>query len=204
MASRLVEQLDRLIGQYAGRVKTLQQLREVAENDPGLVVELQDILLDPDTNGLLHPERADIAKLPHETRFVRVKAFFESKGNQWCSIRAVSRGTNLSRNSLNYVMYTGDHADKFEKKPAGKDEKEPGTRDIYVWRLKVQTDQPETQPVAPTGDLNGHSKESPPQKVAPKPKHRPATANGTVAAPPKADAGKFQWSPVETGEESKS
>lgn len=174
MANRVIEQLDERIRQLEERAAAFRALREKIAEDPGFVIELQDLLLHPESNGILSPERTAAAHNPGLPTHERIKVYLQSKGNEWHSLRAIADGTNIPRNTVRGILYQRVHSKLFESK------KTSDSRTL--WRVKEkedvpapdEPDEPEQPPLAtvPFG-IGGKTTEQPTrphQRTRPKPK----------------------------------
>jgi hypothetical protein len=133
VANRVIEQLDEKIRQLEARLAGLRAFRAMVAEDPAFVIELQDLLLNPEANGVLHTERATAAREPGLPKYERIKEFLLSKGNEWMSIRQIAAGTQISRNTVADILYHS-HAHIFEGKRTSKNRK--------WWRVKVAGGEP--------------------------------------------------------------
>ena len=128
MANRVVELLDEKIRQLEARLAGLRAFRPMVAEDPAVVIELQELLLDPEANGALNIERATTAREPGLPKHERIREFMLSKGNEWLSLRQIAAGTQISRNTVRGILYQSPHSPIFESK------KTSDSRTF--WRLK--------------------------------------------------------------------
>lgn len=80
MANQVVELLDRKIESLERRRAAMKALRDAVAQDPDFVTTVQDILLDPGSNGLPAPERAAPARQPDAPHFERLIHVLLSNG----------------------------------------------------------------------------------------------------------------------------
>src|SRR5436309_3372721 len=94
----------------------MRALRVMVAEDLAFVIELQDLLLNPESNGVLNVERTAAAREPGLPKHERIKEFLLSKGNQWMSMRQIFAGTQISRNTIRGILYQSVHSKMFESK----------------------------------------------------------------------------------------
>lgn len=116
MPNRVVEQFDVQISALETRLEAMRAIRNAIERDPEFVTVVQDILLNPASNGQPQPVRSTTAQQPDALNYERIVHHFLSSGNQWSSIREICNGTKMKRNAIANVLYTGGHRHLFEEK----------------------------------------------------------------------------------------
>ncbi len=116
MANRVVEQFDQKIVVLEARLEAMRAIRNAIAQDPEFITVVQEILLNPASNGQPKPERAATAQQPDALNYERVVSYLLSAGNEWMSIRDICTGSKLKRNSIAIVLYTGGHKHLFEHK----------------------------------------------------------------------------------------
>lgn len=133
MPHRVVEQLDHLIHQTEIRLQRLRVIRDTFADDPNFVAEVQDILLDPQSNGRIDPVRATSARDPDKPQHERIRDYILAKGNTGLTVTDIVAGTGINQNSVRAILYT-THPDNFDSSP------KPGTRK-HLWRV-IEDDEP--------------------------------------------------------------
>ncbi|MBX9680118.1 MAG: hypothetical protein K2X38_15250 [Gemmataceae bacterium] len=127
MANRVVEQFDKNIQILEARVTAMKAIREALAQDPEFVTVIQGILLDPSSNGKPAPERAFVSHDPVVLNYEKIIHVLLSKGNEWRSIREISKMAKVTRGAINNVLYSGGQTHLFEEQKVNK-------RDV-VWRV---------------------------------------------------------------------
>lgn len=131
--NRVVEQLDEKIHQLEAWLTGLRTVRTMLAEDPAFVVLLQDLILNPESNGILDPDRAVAAKEPGLPKHERIKEYFKAHRNEWMSIRQIAAGTQISRNTVADILYH-KYSHMFDGKNTGKNRK--------YWRVKMEGGEP--------------------------------------------------------------
>lgn len=111
-----VQQVAGLIKQYETRADKLRVIQAFLADDPGLIEDLRRILFPP------APEPPSTPKIDVVTAFLR------SQGNEWQTAGQITVGTNLPRNTVNFLVFASKHKGLFESEMRGPKNK--------VWRLK--------------------------------------------------------------------
>ncbi|MFO0821532.1 MAG: hypothetical protein U0792_00045 [Gemmataceae bacterium] len=127
MANRVVEQFDKQIQIHEARLTAMRVIREAVAQDPEFVTLVQDILLEPGSNGVPAPERATTSRAPDVFNYERIIHALLTNNNEWCAIREISRKTLLTRTAVNNVLYVGGHRHLFEEQHISKGR--------VVWRV---------------------------------------------------------------------
>jgi hypothetical protein len=112
------EQIENRIQEHEARAAKLRALHAILSDDPSLIQELKEILIQPDH--LLPKQQAN--QLQRITNFLRANA------NEWKTARQIADGTGLPRNSVNFNLFTSAHKTLFESQMWGPRRK--------VWRLQ--------------------------------------------------------------------
>lgn len=110
------EQLANLIASYESRAAKLRALQKLLGDDPELIAELRAVLFPPEPAP------------PSVPAIEAVVGYFEAKSGEWLTARQIAEGTNLPRNTVNFLLFTSKHKERFESEMHGPKRK--------VWRLK--------------------------------------------------------------------
>lgn len=111
-----VQQVAGLIKQYETRAEKLRAIQALLAHDPALIEDLRRILFPP------APEPPTTPKIDVLTSYLR------SQGNEWQTAGQITVGTNLPRNTVNFLLFASKHKGLFESEMRAPKKK--------VWRLK--------------------------------------------------------------------
>lgn len=102
--------------------------------DPELAVELLNILVTPTEEEPPAPPRVfePAQRRTDAPQLEKVMAFFRGRENDLASVREITEGTDLTRNSINALLYTSKHKHHFVWVQEGPKRK--------LWRLREETD----------------------------------------------------------------
>lgn len=93
----------------------MKAVREALAQDPAFVTVIQEILLEPDSNGKPAPDRASVSHVPDVRNYERMIHAMLENGNERLAIRHLCRMTMINRGSVNNVLYAGGHRHLFEE-----------------------------------------------------------------------------------------
>jgi hypothetical protein len=114
------EKLENRIAHHEARAERLRTFKAWLADDPSLIRELIDILMDPAVRV--------VRKRSGVSQCKKIIAYFETNGNALQTVQQIADGTGLTKNSVNFVLYTSKHKDLFAAESLG-----PKTK---LWRLR--------------------------------------------------------------------
>ena len=124
---------DPLIQRYERKLQTLRDFRSLLERDPEIVPALREALLEH-TNGQ-SPKKLSVPGKPVKPNsrsgslFDRVKAHFDSIGNDWQTTMQIREAVGAERGAISNLLYTA-RRDDFEYR------NDPTSAKTKKWRLK--------------------------------------------------------------------
>ncbi len=119
--------VDDAIARAERRLEGLRHIRELAQDDPDLLVDLV-AELGVCRNGQQIRQPRKRGKLTH---FQQIRTYFEGHSNAWRSAPQIIQDTGLTRGAVSHILYRA-HKDAFDKRKKANNEK------VKVWRLRKE------------------------------------------------------------------
>lgn len=175
MASGFRQALANHIENRKAEIEQLETILKLFDSNPALAEQLSALALDPVANGVTNPVRIIPAgdNQSETPQLDRVLAYFRSQDHGvWRTVKQIAEGTGLTRNSVNFLLYTSKHKELFEGHVAGPKKK--------LWRIKGEQDDEGATTYKLPSAKHAVKRQLPPAKHAPKrilppPKHGPKT-----------------------------